>query len=67
MMTKTEQNMLDMARESAKNHKRDLDSLQENINNLKGYLKVYETFDNTSNKEIVLCETILRYLKYKEV
>ena len=67
MMTKTEQNMLDMARESAKNHKRDLDRLQENINNLKGYLKVYETFDNTSNKEIVLCETILRYLKYKEV
>lgn len=63
MMTKTEQNMLDMARESAKNYKQDLDRLLENINNLKGYLRVYETLDNTSNKEIVLCETILRYLK----
>ena len=63
MMTKTEQNMLEMARNSAKTYKVDLDRLSENINNLKGYLKVYETLDDTSDKEIALCETILGYLK----
>lgn len=63
MMTKTEQNMLAMARNSAETYKRDLERVLENINNLKGYLKVYETLDNTLEKEIVLCETILGYLK----
>ena len=63
MMTKTEQNMLEMARNSAKLHKEDLDRLSENINNLKGYLKVYATLDDTSDKEIALCATILEYLK----
>ena len=63
MMTKTEQNMLEMARNSAKTYKEDLDRLSESINNLKGYLKVYETLYDTSDKEIALCETILGYLE----
>lgn len=63
MMNKAEQNMLDMARASAKGYKDELDRIKENIQNLKGYLKVYETFDFITEKEFILCEAVLKYLK----
>ncbi len=61
-MTKTEQNMLEMARLSAKNYKEELDRVNENIQDLKGYLRVYETLEHTTPNEIKLCQIILKYL-----
>lgn len=63
MMNKTEQNMLDMARQSAQSYKQDFERLNENIQDLKGYLRVYETFEYATPNEIKLCQTILKYLK----
>lgn len=63
MMTKTEQNMLDMARNSAKTYKRDLEKLQVQIHYLKGYLEVLKNKKNITEKELELCLTILEYLK----
>lgn len=63
MMTKTEQNMLDMARNSAETYKKDLEILQVKIQNLKGYLEVLKTKKNLTEKEFELCLTVLEYLK----
>lgn len=63
MMTKTEQNMLDMARNSAETYKRDLERLQVQRHYLKGYLEVLKTKKNLTEKEFELCSTILEYLK----
>ena len=43
MMTKTEQNMLEMARNNAKIYKEDLERLQIKTQYLKGYLEVLKT------------------------
>ena len=63
MMTKTEQNMLDMARNSAETYKRDLERLQVQKHYLKGYLEVFKNKKNITEKELELCLTILEYLK----
>lgn len=63
MMTKTEQNMLDMARNSAETYKRDLERLQVQRHYLKGYLEVFKNKKNITEKELELCLTILEYLK----
>ena len=63
MMTKTEQNMLDMARNSAETYKKDLESLQVKMQNLKGYLEVLKTKKNLTEKEFELCLVVLEYLK----
>ena len=62
-MTKTEQNMLDMARNSAETYKKDLESLQVKMQNLKGYLEVLKTKKNLTEKEFELCLVVLEYLK----
>ncbi len=63
MMTKTEQNMLDMARNNAKIYKEDLERLQIKTQYLKGYLEVLKTKKNLTEKEFELCLTVLEYLK----
>lgn len=62
-MTKTEQNMLEMARNSAKTYKEDLERLQIKTQYLKGYLEVLKTKKNLTEKEFELCLTVLEYLK----
>ena len=63
MMTKTEQNMLDMARNSAETYKRDLEKIQVKTHYLKGYLEVLKNKKNITEKELELCLTVLEYLK----
>lgn len=63
MMTKTEQNMLEMARNNAKIYKQDLERLQIKTQYLKGYLEVLKTKKNLTEKEFELCLTVLEYLK----
>lgn len=63
MMTKTEQNMLEMARNNAKIYKEDLERLQIKTQYLKGYLEVLKTKKNLTEKEFELCLTVLEYLK----
>ena len=63
MMTKTEQNMLEMARNSAETYKRDLERLQVQRQYLKGYLEVFKDKKNVTEKEFELCLTVLEYLK----
>ena len=63
MMNKAEQNMLEMARNSAETYKRDLERLQVQKSYLKGYLEVFKNKKNITEKEFELCLTILEYLK----
>lgn len=63
MMTKTEQNMLEMARNNAKIYKEDLERLQIKTQYLKGYLEVLKTKKNLTEREFELCLTVLEYLK----
>lgn len=62
-MNKAEQNMLEMARNSAETYKRDLERLQVQKSYLKGYLEVFKNKKNITEKEFELCLTILEYLK----
>lgn len=63
MMTKTEQNILEMTRNNAKIYKEDLERLQIKTQYLKGYLEVLKTKKNLTEKEFELCLTVLEYLK----
>lgn len=63
MMNKAEQNMLEMARNSAETYKRDLERLQVQKSYLKGYLEVFKNKKDITEKEFELCLTILEYLK----
>lgn len=65
MMTKTEQNMLDMARASAQNYKQEAVQKTGILRNLEGFIKVTMSRP-ISEKEIELCKTILMYLERKE-
>lgn len=64
MMTKTEQNMLDMARASAQNYKQEAIQKTGILRNLEGFIKVTMS-KPISDEEIELCKTILMYLERK--
>ena len=65
MMTKTEQNMLDMARVSAQNYKQEAVQKTVILRNIEGYIKVYMIDKNISEREYQLCKTILDYINFR--
>jgi hypothetical protein len=65
MMTKTEQNMLDMARASAQNYKQEAVQKTGILRNIEGYIKVYMIDKNISEREYQLCKTILDYINFR--
>lgn len=65
MMTKTEQNMLDMARASAQNYKQEAVQKTDILRNVEGYVKVYMIDKNISEREYQLCKTILDYINFR--
>ena len=66
MMTKTEQNMLDMARASAQNYKQEAILKTGILRNVEGYIKVYMIDKNISEREYQLCKTILDYINFRD-
>lgn len=64
MMTKTEQNMLEMARASAQTYKEEAIRKTGILRNLEGFVKVTMSRP-ISDEEIELCKTILDYINFR--